>query len=185
MPLPVAKDLEQRRRAASFDQGAKGIFQGWLLEALAKSSHLVGCRVNPRDVLWLLQAREKLDLAELDRLKSARGRELGAEREKVLWRHRLEHVDLLDQQLLDDVDPLEVVACEEQVIGVDPLTRGFELEQHDLEPQLVHLVRDDEEELVVLLAQPLLQAQQLRHLEVGAVGKLPPLLPESPTHISA
>jgi hypothetical protein len=41
--------------------------------------------------------------------------------------------------------------------------------QHDLEPQLVSLVGDDEEELVVLLAEAGLQLEELQKPEVGTV----------------
>jgi len=41
--------------------------------------------------------------------------------------------------------------------------------QHDLEPQLVSLVSDDEQKLVVLLAEARLQLQELEQPEVGAV----------------
>src|SRR5437879_12029651 len=129
MPLPVTKDLQQGGRASPLDQGAKRIVHAGLVEPLAQAGHLFRRGVQARHVLRLLQAREKLYLAELDRLKTAGGRELGAEGEKVLRRHRLEDGDLLDQPLPDDLDAREVVACEEQVVGLDPLTRGFRSEE--------------------------------------------------------
>src|SRR5438128_10587267 len=93
MPLPVTKDLQQRGRASPLDQGAKRVVHAGLVEPLAQAGHLFRRGVQARHVLRLLQAREKLYLAELDRLKTAGGRELGAEGEKVLRRHRLEDVD--------------------------------------------------------------------------------------------
>ena len=77
------------------------------------------------------------------------------------------------------MDAVQVVPGEEDVVGVNPAARSLQLEQHDFEPELVDLVGDDEQQLVVLLAEPLLQPQQLRHLEVAAVGKLAPFLAES------
>ena len=44
------------------------------------------------------------------------------------------------------------------------------MEEHP-EPELVDLVGDDEEQLVVLLGQPLLEREQLRHLQVGAIAE--------------
>src|SRR6266851_1736995 len=179
MPLPVAEDLDERRRAAPLDQGAERVVERRFVEPPAQPAQLLRRRLEPRDVPRLLQTGEKLDLAELHRLKSARRRELGAEGEKVLQRHRLQDLELLHQQLLDDVDPVKVMAGEEDVAGVDPVTRGLELEQDDLEPELVNLVGDDEEQLVVLLAEALLQLQQLRYLEVGAIGELAALFSEA------
>ena len=51
--------------------------------------------------------------------------------------------------------------------------RAVDLVERELEPQLVHLMNDDEERLVVVRrgGQPLLQGQQLRHLQVLAVGE--------------
>jgi hypothetical protein len=48
------------------------------------------------------------------------------------------------------------MACEEDVVAVDPAPGCLQLVEHHLEPELVHLVRDDEQELVVLLAQAVL-----------------------------
>src|SRR5213593_1144008 len=128
MPLAVAKDLEQRRRAAPLEEGAKSIVDRRLLEPPAQAGDLLGCCVETRDVFRLLQPRQKFDLAELDRLEAAGGCELGAEGEKVLRRHRLEDVNLLDQQFFDDVDTLQVMPCEEEIVCVDAVPRRLELE---------------------------------------------------------
>src|SRR5713101_3785404 len=113
--------------------------------------------------------RRELDLAELHRLKAARRSELRAEGEKVLRRHRLEDLDLLDQQFLDDVHTAQQVAGVEDVVSLDPRSRACQLVEYDLEPQLVSLVGDDEKEFVVLLAEASLQLQELEQPEVGAI----------------
>ena len=64
-----------------------------------------------------------------------------------------------------------------------PPTGQVQLVEHDFEPQLIHLVSDDEKQLVMRLAQALLKAQELRNLEVCAVRKLAALLAESRSHL--
>src|SRR5438445_11651300 len=88
MPLPVTKDLQQRGRASPLDQGAKRIVHAGLVEPLAQAGHLFRRGVQARHVLRLLLARETLDLAQLERLKTARGRVIGAGREQVMRRQR-------------------------------------------------------------------------------------------------
>jgi len=67
---------------------------------------------------------------------------------------------------------------EEDIVGIDAATRRLQLVQEDFEPQLISLVSNDEQQLVVLVAEPLLQLQQLGDLEVRAIGEPPPLLTE-------
>jgi len=75
-----------------------------------------------------------------------------------------------------------VVTGEEDVVGVDPPSGRLQLVEHDLEPELIGLVGDDEQELVVLAAQALLEPQQLRHLQVRAIGELASFLAEPAAH---
>src|SRR5689334_15277100 len=84
VPRAVMEDVEQRRRAASLDQRAKRVVDRRLVQALAQPAHLLRRGLEPRHVLRLFEAGQELDLAELHRLESACGRELGAEREEVL-----------------------------------------------------------------------------------------------------
>src|SRR5258706_6790974 len=74
---------------------------------------------------------------------------------------------------------MQMMPCEEDIVGVDAVSRRLELEQDDLEPELIDLVRNHEEQLVVLLAESLLQREQLRHLEIASVRKLAAFLPEA------
>ena len=77
---------------------------------------------------------------------------------------------------------MQQVPRSENVVRVHAVARRLELEQDDLEPELVRLVGDDEQELVMLLAEPLLQGQELRHFEIRAVGKLASFLSEASRH---
>jgi hypothetical protein len=95
-------------------------------------------------VFGVLLARNEFDLAELDRLKAARGRKAVSKLEEVRRRHRLEHCDLLDSDLQDGVDPLEKMARDPQLPFAERLLDRIELEQDLFEPQLVGLVNDDE-----------------------------------------
>ena len=55
MSLAIAEDLEQGRRPAPFHQGVKGVVHRRLLEPLAQTGHLLGARLQPGDVLRLLE----------------------------------------------------------------------------------------------------------------------------------
>ena len=83
-------------------------------------------------------------------MKAAAGLEAVAERQELERRHRLEDVDLGDQHLEDREDALEGVERARAVVGAQQLLEIVELVQHLLEPQLVHLVHDDEQRFVVL-----------------------------------
>jgi hypothetical protein len=76
-------------------------------------------------------------------------REQRPEDQEVLRRHRLDHVDLRDQQPLDHVHPAEQLAREVGVAGEHVVASPLQLVQHLLEPQLVGLVDRDEQQLVV------------------------------------
>ena len=92
---------------------------------------------------------------------------------KSCGRHRLEHLDVVDQDAFDRVDPREVVARAFGVVLEQPVADRLELEDQLLEPQLVRLMDDDEQELVVhgrIRTQPL-EPDQLGDGEVLAVGE--------------
>jgi hypothetical protein len=67
------------------------------------------------------------------------------------------------------------------VAGAHGIARGLELEDDLLEPQLIDLMHDDEQELVVggRIRQQFLEVQQLRDLEIAPVGELPVLFAEA------
>src|SRR5258708_4889459 len=178
MPFAISEDLEQGRRPASLEEVVKGLVQRGVVEPLPQPSRLLGGRLQAGEIFGFLQAGQELDLTELHRLEAAGRRKLRAKSEEILRRHRLQDIDLLDEKLFDDVDALQVVERKEHVVGIDSVARGLQLEEHDLEPQLVDLVGDDEKQLVMLGAQPVLKLEELRHLEVCAVGELAALFPE-------
>ncbi len=163
----VVGDLAQRRR----DRGSsEEVSSPASARTCTNPSHRLGSSsrrarrcfsssLSPRnrfDVPRVLGAGEELQLTELHRLEAARGGEPLPELQEVLRRHRLQHVDLLDQHPLDDVHPVEQVAREPEVpaaavrLGVDQrVPDRLGLVQQLLEPQLVDLVDRDEEQLVV------------------------------------
>jgi hypothetical protein len=119
-------------------------------------------------------AEHRLDLPKAARLEPRRRVEPIAEGEELEWGHGLEHVDLGDEGLEDLEDAVEQV---ERHIGVAALQSALhrsELVTDLLEPELVDLVDDDEQQLVVLRtvgsARALdLEREQVRNLEVGRV----------------
>src|SRR5207247_7927717 len=105
-------------------------------------------------------------------LESAARFEPGTERQEVARRHGLEDVDLRDRDLENREDTLE---CRQRPRRVAPREQALEevqLVQQLLEPQLVDLVDDDEQQLVVLgpVRERLLESQQIVDLEVAGVG---------------
>jgi hypothetical protein len=61
-----------------------------------------------------------------------------------------------------------------ELVRLQALHRSIDLVQHELEPELRHLVLDDEQQLVVLrrAGDGLLRAQQLVELQIGFVADL-------------
>ena len=94
-------------------------------------------------------AREPLDLAELARLEAGRGRERVAELQEALGAHRLEHVELVEQQPLDRDDAAQPRRGDVRAAVGELVARRGQLVQDQLEPELVGLVDDDEQQLVV------------------------------------
>ena len=118
-----------------------------------------------------LHAEQELDLPELVGLKTARRFEPLAEGEEFERRHRLEDVQLRDHDLEDGQDPLQRVLRAMRFLVVKELANAVEFVQQLLEPELVHLMDDDEQQLVVLrpLRARLLQRQQLVDLQVAGI----------------
>ena len=78
---------------------------------------------------------------------------------------------MLDQHALDRVHTHQVVPRALRIAGEHPVADRLQLEQQLLEPELVRLVDDDEQQLVVhgRVGPELLQRQELGDLQVGAV----------------
>ena len=106
-------------------------------------------------------AQGRLELAELGRLESARGLQPIAKAGVLDRGERLQHVELADDRLEDRPDPaqrvdrLRTITVNQGVLSVQRL-----LDQQ-LEPQLVDLVDDDEQQLVMLVRARMLSAQDV------------------------
>ena len=135
---------------------------------------------NRRTKDGILGAGEELDLAELHRLEPARRRQPVPELAEVLRRHGLEDVDLLGQHAFDGVHAAEQMLGQPELTGQHRVPGRGQLVQDLLEPQLVHLVNRDEQQLVVrrrIRLQPLL-IEQLGQPQITAVRQPPTGLPE-------
>ena len=133
----------------------------------ARARRMVG--EHPR----VAPAEHGLELAELRRLEAARALEPAAEARERERRHRLEDVDLGDDRLQDRQDPLHRRERRGGVAGLERPLQIRRLVQQHLEPELVDLVDDDEEQLVVLgpVRQRLLAREELVQVQVGRVGE--------------
>src|SRR2546421_11862478 len=98
----------------------------------------------------MLQAGNELNLAKLHRLKAARGIQLIAEAQKADRRHRLQNVDLGDQQFLDLYDSVHGERRFRNSITLHQSDGGVDLVQDLFEPKLVRLMHGDEEQLIVM-----------------------------------
>ena len=121
-------------------------------------------------------AEQRLELAELRRLEAAGGLEPIAEGLELARRHRLQHVDLRDHRLEDREHALEGVERVRRVAVLQAALQVRALVQELLEPQLVDLVDDDEQELVVLGGARPLGAQHVVEREVRRVRQRSPLI---------
>ena len=158
----VGEGEERRAFEPGLDLGEQGRFALGPLDQLPVLGGEAG-RVHrsgdPRPTTGL-HSKAVLDQAELDALESRCGHEQTAKVEEVERRHRLQHVDLVEQQPLDLRDAVEVADCPQHVaIGDYPsedAEDGIEFVEDLLEPQLVCLMDDDEQQLVVSrLAEPI------------------------------
>ena len=124
------------------------------------------------------QPEHELDLAELVRLETARRIQPLPEAEELQRRHRLEDVELRHHHLQDGENTLQGMLRPVRLIVFEQMPDAIEFVEQLLEPQLVHLVNDDEQHLVVLgPARPwLLQRQELVDFQVRGVGLLGRLL---------
>jgi len=182
VPVAVEEHVYELGIAVVREQREIAVPQRRLAEATLEPGLLVRGGVHTLEVARILQARQELDLPVLHRLETARGLELRPEREEVLRGHRLEHVDLFDEQALDDThSPKQVtdtwdLACQHRVAC------RLELEEQLLEPELVDLMDGDEQQLVVGLGAAPLGRQQGLQSEVGAVVEPATFLPEGLAH---
>ena len=139
----------------------------------------------------IAQAEQGLHLPEASRLEPGRGFQSIAEGQELQRRHRLEDIDLGDERLEDLEHPVEQVQGAVRVTCLEGPLDTTQLMADLLEPELVDLVDDDEQQLVVLSARAIrtaraldLEREQFRHLEVGrvrdgAAGHLPMVRPRT------
>src|SRR5436190_8234827 len=97
----------------------------------------------------VLVAEKEFERAVLPRLESRRRAERGAKGVVLRRRQRFEHRPLLEQLLLDQLDSRENLEARRQAILAYEGNRRLELVDHELHPQLGHLMLDDEQRLVV------------------------------------
>src|SRR5688500_13279428 len=127
----------------------KGVPEGWLAIPAFERGPGAAARRKSTNRFFTFRAQHEFDLPELIRLEPACGLETGTKRPKLERGHRLEDVELRHQHLQDGQDALQRVLRAVRVVGREQLPYTIELVQQFLEPQLVDLVNDDEEQLVV------------------------------------
>jgi diguanylate cyclase (GGDEF)-like protein len=115
-------------------------------------------------------AQDRLELAELRRLKAARGAQRLPEPGELGRRHGLQHVELGHHDLQDGQRPAQRAHGVRRLAGLELDLQLGQFVQQLLEPQLVDLVDDDEQHLVVLVRPGLLGLEQLVQPEVAGVG---------------
>jgi diguanylate cyclase (GGDEF)-like protein len=115
-------------------------------------------------------AQDRLELAELRRLKAARGAQRFPEPGELGRRHGLQHVELGHHDLQDGQRPAQRAHGVRRLAGLELNLQLGQFVQQLLEPQLVDLVDDDEQHLVVLVRPGLLGPEQLVQPQVAGVS---------------
>src|ERR1700685_3109192 len=117
-------------------------------------------------------ASRERDCAHWEALEPARPAELRPEGGELLRGHRLKDVQLPHHGLEYLGDPARGGQCPRAVAVLKPVLQQRRLVQDLLEPQLVDLVDDDEEQLVVRVGERRLTRKQVVKAQVGAVGQV-------------
>ncbi len=120
-----------------------------------------------------LQTGSEFNLAKLHRLKTAGRVELVAESQKVNRLHRLEYMDLLNQEFFDLDHAAQRVRRFSRRVLFHQSDGCVDFVQNLLEPKFIRLVHGDEKQFVVMRRrrQTRLQLDQFRHTEVFVVRK--------------
>jgi hypothetical protein len=95
-------------------------------------------------------AEDCFELPKLSGLEAARGGKPRSKRRKLQGRHCLQHIDLRDARFHNRAHTREQGQTAVSVPALQSRLQGFELVQHLLEPQFIHLVNGDEQQLIVL-----------------------------------
>ena len=117
----LAVGLEQTGRhlvALRLQQAVIGGRQRWAVQAGLQAPDVVRPILEHPQILRVSQARPELDLAELDRLKAAGRAQAVAKLQELCRGHRLEDVDLFDQELHHFDHPVHVTESFEQATDV-------------------------------------------------------------------
>src|SRR6478609_2489714 len=170
-PVPV----EQRRRyriPAAGEVAEELVVEARFAQQGVEEVVRRGVVVEHPDHLDVLVAEQELDGTVLPGLEPGAGREERADLRILARGQRREDAPLLDQHLLDPLDPRQPLQGRREVVGREERPGGAQLVQEQLEPQLRRLVLNDEQQLVVLrwFAAGVLRRQQLVQREVVAVG---------------
>ena len=107
-------------------------------------------RRKPGNGAVVLPAKHEFNLPELIRLETACRLKAQPEGEELERCHRFENVELRNHHLEDGENPLQSVLRAGRVIVREQTRDAAELVEQFLEPELAHLVDDDEEHLIVL-----------------------------------
>ena len=179
--VEIAKVQEGGSLQPLFDGGedsAMGLQVGQDLLLLIPEDDMVGLLVVGQ-ALAAGQAEHGLDLAELIALEAGSREEMVTEIQEIEGCHGLHHQDLLDEQLLDLDHPVEAGNGQSEVAFVDgPLGEEIAHRAHVvndlLEPELVHLVDNDEQHFIVgrlacFFAHQLLAVQEFVELEIAVI----------------
>ena len=134
----VARDGAGTRRRATARAAAPPVRQGR------------GVMAKDLQDLGMLVAEQEFDGAILRRLKPDDWPSIGRNAVIFRWRQRLEHRPLLEELLLDQLDPRQDLEARIELDrAVHVTNRRLQLVHHQLHPQLGGLMLDDEQHLVV------------------------------------
>ena len=151
--------------------GHEGVVERGTLERGLDAAEVVAALLVSAEHGTVSPPEHGLELPELPGLEAARRLEPVAEAEELRGLERLDDVELRHDELQDREDPLERAERLRAARLFEQDLEVRELVEQLLEPELVHLVDDDEEHLVVLVRARSLRAQDLVEREVGRVGQ--------------
>ena len=145
-----------------------------MLERVLKLPVVVEIVREPRQRASILAPQLELEHAVLWRLETRCRAQRVAKRGVLRRRQRGQHGPLIDQLMLHLFDAIQHLDALRQLIVLQKQDGGIDLVDHELEPQLRHLMLDDEQHLVVLgrVADRLLRGEQPVELQIGLVAHL-------------
>src|ERR1044071_4570355 len=113
--------LDRDVEAAPPEQIIKSISERRLFEPRVDSQVLLRVGLVAFEIAAVLQPRNRLYLAKLRRLKSARGSEVISEGEEIHRRHRLKNTYLVYEHALNLYAPAQQAVRGERFVFVEPL----------------------------------------------------------------